>query len=91
MARYARSGWHGVVITQPREVIAMSAAVERFLTICLTARVIPRRMHFVPGLAMAALSFGHLPAIFVSVRPDGERPAEIKEKVRIRQLYAEGK
>ncbi len=44
----------------------------------------------VPGLAMAALSFGHLPAIFV---PSGPMASGLpnKEKVRIRQLYAEGK
>jgi phosphogluconate dehydratase len=44
----------------------------------------------VPGLLIAALSFGHLPAVFV---PGGPMPSGLpnKEKVRIRQLYAEGK
>ncbi|XNM75772.1 dihydroxy-acid dehydratase [Escherichia coli] len=44
----------------------------------------------VPGLTMAALSFGHLPAVFV---PSGPMASGLpnKEKVRIRQLYAEGK
>lgn len=39
---------------------------------------------------MAALSFGHLPAVFV---PSGPMASGLpnKEKVRIRQLYAEGK
>ncbi len=44
----------------------------------------------VPGLTMAALSFGHLPSIFI---PSGPMASGLpnKEKVRIRQLYAEGK
>ena len=44
----------------------------------------------VPGLVMGALSFGHLPVIFV---PGGPMPSGManKEKARIRQLYAEGK
>ncbi len=39
---------------------------------------------------MAALSFGHLPAIFVPAGPMASGLPN-KEKVRIRQLYAEGK
>jgi phosphogluconate dehydratase len=44
----------------------------------------------VPGLLIAALRFGHLPAIFV---PGGPMPSGIgnEEKSRIRQLYAEHK
>src|SRR3546814_19482972 len=44
----------------------------------------------VPGLVIAALSFGHLPAVFV---PAGPMPSGLSndEKARIRQLYAEGK
>lgn len=44
----------------------------------------------VPGLLIGALSFGHLPVIFV---PAGPMPTGISnsEKARIRQLYAEGK
>ncbi len=44
----------------------------------------------VPGLTMAALSFGHLPSVFI---PSGPMASGLpnKEKVRIRQLYAEGK
>jgi len=44
----------------------------------------------VPGLLIGALQFGHLPAIFV---PAGPMPSGLpnKEKVRIRQLFAEGK
>ncbi len=53
--------------------------------------LVPRRASkIVPGLTMAALSFGHLPAVFV---PSGPMASGLpnKEKVRIRQLYAEGK
>ena len=68
-----------------REVIAMSAAVglshnmfdgALFLGVC--DKIVP------------ALSFGHLPAVFV---PSGPMASGLpnKEKVRIRQLYAEGK
>ncbi len=44
----------------------------------------------VPGLLIGALRFGHLPAVLV---PAGPMPSGLpnKEKVRIRQLYAEGK
>jgi len=44
----------------------------------------------VPGLLIGALRFGHLPMIFV---PAGPMPSGLpnKEKVRIRQLAAEGK
>ncbi len=73
-----------------RDIIAMSAAVglshnmfdgALFLGIC---------DKIVPGLVMAALSFGHLPAVFI---PSGPMNSGLpnKEKVRIRQLYAEGK
>ena len=44
----------------------------------------------VPGLLIGALSFGHLPAIFV---PAGPMPSGLpnKEKAAVRQRYAEGK
>lgn len=44
----------------------------------------------VPGLLIGSLRFGHLPTILV---PAGPMPSGLpnKEKVRIRQLYAEGK
>lgn len=44
----------------------------------------------VPGLLIGALAFGHLPSIFI---PAGPMPTGLSntEKVRIRQLYAEGK
>ncbi len=44
----------------------------------------------VPGLVIAALSFGHLPAVFIPAGPmTSGLPND--EKSRIRQLYAEGK
>jgi phosphogluconate dehydratase len=44
----------------------------------------------VPGLVIGALTFGHLPGIFV---PAGPMPSGIPndEKAKVRQLYAEGK
>jgi len=44
----------------------------------------------VPGLLIGALSFGHLPAVFV---PAGPMPSGLSnpEKSRVRQLFAEGK
>jgi phosphogluconate dehydratase len=73
-----------------RDVIALSAAVALshdmfdavlFLGIC---------DKIVPGLLIAALRFGHLPAVFV---PAGPMPSGISndEKSRVRQAYAEGK
>ena len=43
-----------------------------------------------PGLLIGALRFGHLPAVLI---PAGPMPSGLpnKEKVRIRQLFAEGK
>ncbi|MFT4924065.1 MAG: phosphogluconate dehydratase [Phenylobacterium sp.] len=72
-----------------RDVIAMSTAVALshnmfdgvlYLGIC---------DKIVPGLLLGALSFGHLPALFV---PAGPMPSglENSEKARIRQLFAEG-
>jgi len=44
----------------------------------------------VPGLVIAALTFGHLPAIFIPAGPmTSGLPND--EKARVRQLYAEGK
>jgi len=44
----------------------------------------------VPGLMIGALSFGHLPFIFV---PAGPMPSGLSnsEKSRVRELYAQGK
>ncbi len=73
-----------------RDVIAMSAAIGLSHNMFDAALFLGICDKIVPGLLMAALSFGHLPAIFV---PGGPMPSGLpnKEKVRIRQLYAEGK
>ena len=44
----------------------------------------------VPGLLIGALHFGHLPAVFVPAGPMTSGMSN-SEKVKIRQLYAEGK
>ena len=73
-----------------REVIAMSAAVGLSHNMFDGALWLGVCDKIVPGLAMAALSFGHLPSVFI---PSGPMASGLpnKEKVRIRQLYAEGK
>ncbi len=73
-----------------RDVIAMSAAVGLSHNMFDGVLMLGICDKIVPGLLMAALSFGHLPFIFV---PAGPMPSGIsnQEKARIRQLYAEGK
>ncbi|TBL99553.1 phosphogluconate dehydratase [Hafnia paralvei] len=73
-----------------REVIAMSAAVGLSHNMFDGALYLGVCDKIVPGLFMAAMSFGHLPTLFV---PAGPMPSGLpnKEKVRVRQLYAEGK
>src|SRR6185503_2701164 len=73
-----------------RDVIALSTAVALSHgmfdgTLCLGVCD-----KIVPGLLIGALTFGHLPTIFV---PGGPMPSGVanKEKARIRKLYAEGK
>jgi len=73
-----------------RDVIAMATAIALShnmfdATLCLGVCD-----KIVPGLLMGALTFGHLPTIFV---PGGPMPSGMpnKEKVRIRLLFAEGK
>ncbi|MDX3775401.1 phosphogluconate dehydratase [Chromatiaceae bacterium AAb-1] len=73
-----------------RDIIAMSAAVGLSHNMFDGGLMLGICDKIVPGLLMAALSFGHLPFVFV---PAGPMPSGIpnKEKARIRQLYAEGK
>ena len=72
-----------------REVIAMSAAVGLSHNMFDGALYLGVCDKIVPRLFMAAMSFGHLPTLFV---PAGPMPSCLpnKEKVRVRQLYAEG-
>jgi phosphogluconate dehydratase len=73
-----------------RDVIALSAAVG------LSHNMFDAAVHLgvcdkiVPGLVIAALTFGHIPHVFI---PAGPMTSGLpnNEKSRIRQLYAEGK
>lgn len=73
-----------------RDVIAMATAVSLSHNMFDGGLMLGICDKIVPGLLIAALSFGHLPFIFV---PAGPMPSGIsnKEKARIRELYAEGK
>ncbi|WP_349357610.1 phosphogluconate dehydratase [Stappia sp.] len=73
-----------------RDVIAMSAAVGLSHQMFDAAVFLGICDKIVPGLMIAALSFGHLPAVFV---PAGPMPSGLPndEKAKTRQLYAEGK
>ncbi|MGI3431006.1 phosphogluconate dehydratase [Providencia stuartii] len=73
-----------------RDVIAMSTTIGLSHNMFDGALYLGSCDKIVPGLMIGALSFGHLPAIFV---PAGPMTTGLpnKEKVRIRQLYVEGK
>lgn len=73
-----------------REVIAMCTAVGLSHNMFDGALLLGVCDKIVPGLLIGALSFGHLPMLFV---PAGPMRSGIpnKEKSRIRQLYAQGK
>ncbi|EML9904259.1 phosphogluconate dehydratase [Morganella morganii] len=73
-----------------RDVIAMSAAVGLSHNMFDGALYLGICDKIVPGMMMAALSFGHLPSIFI---PAGPMTSGLpnKEKVHVRQLFAEGK
>ena len=73
-----------------RDVIAMSAAVGLSHGMFEGALLLGICDKIVPGLLIGSLRFGHLPTILV---PAGPMPSGLanKEKIRVRQLYAEGK
>ncbi|MEJ1157078.1 phosphogluconate dehydratase [Prosthecomicrobium sp. N25] len=73
-----------------RDVIAMGTAVALSHQMFDAALYLGICDKIVPGLVIGALSFGHLPGVFV---PAGPMPSGISndEKARVRQLYAEGK
>lgn len=73
-----------------RDVIAMSTAIALSHNMFDAALMLGICDKIVPGLLIGALSFGHLPVVFV---PGGPMPSGLpnKEKARIRQLFAEGK
>ena len=73
-----------------RDTIALSAAVALSHNTFDAALFLGVCDKIVPGLLMAALSFGHLPAIFIPAGPmTSGMPND--EKAQIRQLFAEGK
>ena len=73
-----------------RDLIAMAAGVGLSHNMFDAALFLGVCDKIVPGLVIAALSFGHLPAIFI---PAGPMTTGLPndEKSRVRQLFAEGK
>src|SRR5690606_9015271 len=73
-----------------RDVIALSTAVALSHQMFDAAVFLGVCDKIVPGLVIGALSFGHLPAVFV---PAGPMTSGLSndEKAKTRQLYAEGK
>ena len=73
-----------------RDVIAMSTAVALTHDAFDAALMLGVCDKIVPGLTIGALSFGHLPVIFV---PGGPMTSGLSnaEKARVRGLYAQGK
>jgi len=73
-----------------RDVIAMAAGIGLSHNMFDAAVYLGVCDKIVPGLAIAALTFGHLPAVFIPAGPmTSGLPND--EKARVRQLYAEGK
>lgn len=73
-----------------RDIIAMSTAVALSHQMFDAALYLGVCDKIVPGLLIGALSFGHLPAVFVPAGPMTTGIAN-DEKAKVRQLYAEGK
>ncbi|MBZ9976726.1 phosphogluconate dehydratase [Mesorhizobium sp. BR-1-1-10] len=73
-----------------RDVIAMAAAIGLSHNMFDAAVYLGVCDKIVPGLVIAALAFGHLPAVFI---PAGPMTTGLPndEKANVRQLYAEGK
>jgi len=73
-----------------RDAIALATAVALSHGMFEAAALLGICDKIVPGLLIGALRFGHLPAILV---PAGPMPSGLanREKVRVRQLHAEGK
>jgi phosphogluconate dehydratase len=73
-----------------RDAIAMAAGIGLSHNMFDSAVYLGICDKIVPGLVISALTFGHLPAIFIPAGPmTSGLPND--EKSRIRQLYAEGK
>jgi len=72
-----------------RDVVALATAVALAHDMFDAALLLGVCDKIVPGLVMGALSFGHLPCIFV---PGGPMPSGIPnaEKAKVRELHAQG-
>ncbi len=72
-----------------RDVVALATAVALAHDMFDAALLLGVCDKIVPGLVVGALSFGHLPCIFV---PGGPMPSGIpnSEKARVRELHAQG-
>jgi len=73
-----------------RDAIAMGTAVALSHNMFDAALYLGVCDKIVPGLLIGALHFGHIPAVFVPAGPMTSGMTN-SEKVKIRQLYAEGK
>jgi phosphogluconate dehydratase len=73
-----------------RDLIAMATAVGLSHQMFDAAVYLGVCDKIVPGLLIGALSFGHLPSVFIPAGPMGSGLAN-DEKSKIRQLHAEGK
>jgi phosphogluconate dehydratase len=73
-----------------RDLIAMATAISLSHDMFDGALYLGICDKIVPGLLIGALSFGHLPGVFV---PSGPMPSGItnEQKSKVRQAYAEGK
>jgi phosphogluconate dehydratase len=73
-----------------RDVIAMATAIALSHNMFDAAVFLGICDKIVPGLLIGALTFGHLPAVFI---PAGPMPSGVPndEKAKVRQLYSEGK
>ena len=73
-----------------RDAIAMAAAIGLSHDMFDAAVFLGICDKIVPGLLIGALTFGHLPAVFI---PAGPMPTGVSntERSRVRQLFAEGK
>lgn len=72
-----------------RDLIAMSTAVSLSHDMFDAALLLGVCDKIVPGLVIGALSFGHLPAVFVPAGPMGSGLPN-GEKAKVRQAYAAG-
>lgn len=73
-----------------RDVIAMATAIALSHNTFDAALMLGICDKIVPGLVIGALSFGHLPTVFV---PGGPMPSGLPndDKAKVRQLFAQGK